>query len=96
MSLYLQNALRLFSYHVESYPHSARFKRIVADSAVVLASKETPAVFITSVLKTLKNLCRAAVGVFSFFFHCDSRCSVTSLSLLIGPYLLPASSGRNL
>uniref|UniRef100_A0A914R8I0 Uncharacterized protein n=1 Tax=Parascaris equorum TaxID=6256 RepID=A0A914R8I0_PAREQ len=60
---FCQDALRLFSYHLGTYPHSTRFKRIVADSIVVLTSKKTPAVFIISVLKTLKNLCRAAGGL---------------------------------
>uniref|UniRef100_A0A915ASM5 Condensin complex subunit 1 C-terminal domain-containing protein n=1 Tax=Parascaris univalens TaxID=6257 RepID=A0A915ASM5_PARUN len=54
-----QLILRMSSYHLESYSHSARYKKVVADCIAVLTTKNTPSVFIVPVLKTLKNLCRA-------------------------------------
>lgn len=51
--------LRMSSFHLESYLHSAHYKKIVADCIAMLTTKNTPSVFIVPVLKTLKNLCKA-------------------------------------
>ncbi|VDM42273.1 unnamed protein product [Toxocara canis] len=47
----------LVNYHLQSYSHSALYKRALADCITMLTTKNTPSAFVIPVLKTLKDLC---------------------------------------
>ncbi|KHN72366.1 Condensin-2 complex subunit G2 [Toxocara canis] len=54
---FTQVAVLAFSYHLQSYSHSALYKRALADCITMLTTKNTPSAFVIPVLKTLKDLC---------------------------------------